>query len=91
MLTMKVTRYFTNGDVEVACDLTFDVLNNDLDNSTKAIRNTLGYEFELPPLEGRYAWREMTDDEAKDYQQRQEAEEKTMRRDMLHRECEDQD
>jgi hypothetical protein len=79
MITLKSTRYFTNGDVEVSHALTFDVLNNDVDKAAQAIRNHLAYEVELPPLEGEHPWREMTDAEAADYQKRQEEEEKEAR------------
>jgi hypothetical protein len=90
MLTMKVTRYFTNGEVEVCSSLTFDVLNNDVDNATKAVCNTLDYDFDLPDLDGDFPWREMTDDEAKDYQKRQEPEDVETRRERIYADEDDE-
>ncbi len=80
MLTMKITRYFTNGEIEMAHSLSFDVLNNDPEKAAKAVSNTLAFEVDFPDLGGdAAAWREMTDEEAKDYQERQEAEAKEAR------------
>lgn len=79
MLELKMTRFFTCEGVNLAYAVTVNA--KDLELGTKAVTQFLAAEvstLELPPM-GDEAWREMTDDEAREYQKDQEQEQRATR------------
>jgi hypothetical protein len=78
MLTMKLTRYFTCEGVNAAYTLSWDVLSHS--DPLETIRKFRTMEVVLPPMGDGATWREMTDEEAREYLEEEKRDQEEARR-----------